>query len=241
MDGNGRWARERGLPRLEGHRAGATAVRRVVDACLDRGVRYLTLFSFSTENWQRSSDEVSGLMDLFEDIFTNHLPDLLEQNVRLRVIGDVSRLPESVRAALEKDIQLTENCDGLELVLAMNYGAREEILRASRLLATKVAEGALRPEDIDESTFASSLWTDGIPDPELLVRTSGEMRISNFLLWQIAYSEISIVPEYWPQFDEDILDRCLADFHSRERRFGMTSEQLKELEKSNLNGAHVSS
>lgn len=226
MDGNGRWARGRGLPRLEGHKAGATAVRRAVDACLERGVKYLTLFSFSTENWQRSKEEVSGLMSLLEEALTEHLDDLLSKNIRLRVIGDVSRLPKAVQKVMFRNLEKTENCDSLELILAVSYGAREEMVYAARRMAKRVAAGEIKPNDIDEELFSQSLWTAGIPDPDLLIRTSGEMRISNFLLWQLAYSEIAVIPEFWPDFDGAVLDRCIAEFNQRERRFGLTSEQL---------------
>ncbi|MCB0324317.1 MAG: isoprenyl transferase [Bdellovibrionales bacterium] len=228
MDGNGRWARARGLGRLEGHRAGAKAVREIVEGCAKRGIQYLTLFSFSTENWNRSRDEVAGLMKLFRRYLDSELQSLTENNVRLRAIGDIQRLPFTVRDALERDIERTKDNSGLNLVLAISYGAREEILRATRRLAAEAAAGTLAPDAISEEDISRSLWTADMPDPDLLIRTSGELRVSNFLLWQIAYAEMVIVPEYWPEFDDAILQRCLDEYAGRERRFGLTSEQLEK-------------
>lgn len=239
MDGNGRWAGRRGLPRIEGHRAGAKSVRRVVEECRRLGVRYLTLFSFSTENWQRSKDEVSGLMKLFKRYLDSELATLNDNGVRLRAIGDLDRLPNFVRESLQRTMELTCDNDGMDLILAVSYGAREEILHAARSLAEKAAKGTIRPEEIDEELFASSLWTADIPDPDLLIRTSGEMRISNFLLWQLAYSELVISPLFWPDFDEAALRDSIEQFHSRERRFGMTTEQIKLL-RNGSSGAAVS-
>ncbi|MCL4149105.1 UNVERIFIED_CONTAM: hypothetical protein GTU68_059407 [Idotea baltica] len=227
MDGNGRWAKQRALPRLEGHRAGVTAVSRAIDACLEMGVRYLTLYSFSSENWKRDESEVSGLMSLFYEGLTEHLDDLISRKVRLCAIGDLSRLPENVRTALAKDMDVTGEHTELTLTLAVSYGSREEILFAAKSIAEKVKNSEIKVADIDEELFSSSLWTNGIPDPDLLIRTSGEMRVSNFLLWQVAYSEIIVIPEYWPEFNAEILSRCLSEFSGRERRFGRTSEQLK--------------
>lgn len=226
MDGNGRWAKERGLPRLEGHRAGVSAVRRAVDSCLELGVRYLTLYSFSSENWQRSSSEVSGLMSLFYEALTEHHQDLIGRKVQLRAIGDVAKLPKNVRDALSQDIELTEKLSDLTLTLAVSYGGREELVHAAQQLASKAASGELKVDDIDESSFSQSLWTKGLPDPDLMIRSSGEMRISNFLLWQLAYAEIIVIPEFWPEFDMSIMQRCVDEFSRRERRFGRTSEQL---------------
>lgn len=239
MDGNGRWAGRRGLPRIEGHRAGAKSVRRVVEECRRLGVRYLTLFSFSTENWQRSKDEVSGLMKLFKRYLDSELATLNDNGVRLRAIGDLDRLPNFVRESLQRTMELTCDNDGMDLILAVSYGAREEILHAARSLAEKAAKGTIRSEEIDEELFASSLWTADIPDPDLLIRTSGEMRISNFLLWQLAYSELVISPLFWPDFDEAALRDSIEQFHSRERRFGMTTEQIKLL-RNGSSGAAVS-
>ena len=229
MDGNGRWARRRGLPRLEGHRAGAAAVQRALENCIERGVKYLTLFSFSSENWKRSESEVGGLMELFTEVLTSNLDFLMAKNVRMRAIGDLAKLPPTVLDAFSKNIDETEECAGLTLVLAVSYGAREEIATAARKIAEQVQAGQIAPQDITPELFQESLWTKGIPDPELLIRTSGEMRISNFMLWQVAYSEIVVCPELWPDFDGKVLDRCLAEYSRRERRFGLTSEQIKSL------------
>jgi len=188
----------------------------------------LTLFSFSTENWQRSAQEVSGLMSLFRRYLDSELEKLLQNEIRLRAIGDLDRLPAGVRKLLERDVEETKHNQELDLILAVSYGGREEIVAASRKLASEVAAGRLAEADINSEMFSSSLWTDGIPDPDLLIRTSGEMRISNFLLWQTAYSEIVVVDEFWPDFDKMVFDRCLKEFASRERRFGLTSEQLKD-------------
>lgn len=226
MDGNGRWAKQRGLVRIEGHKAGANAVRAMVEGCARRGIKYLTLFSFSTENWQRSRDEVSGLMKLFRRYLDSELSSLTENNVRLRAIGDIERLPFTVRDSLQRDIIRTQDNTGLNLVLAISYGGREEITQAARKLAEEVAQGNLRPDEINPERFSRALWSRDIPDPDLLIRTSGEMRISNFLLWQLAYAEMVVVPEYWPDVDDAILQRCLDEYACRERRFGLTSEQL---------------
>ena len=222
MDGNGRWAKQRSLPRSEGHRAGVTAVSRAIDACLDAGVPYLTLYSFSTQNWGRDEAEVSGLMNLFYEALTEHLDDLISRKVRLKAIGDLDRLPKEVREALSQDSN-----NSLTLILAVSYGAREEIVKAAQNLAQQVEQGSIAVKDISEESFSNSLWTAGIPDPDLLIRTSGEMRISNFLLWQLAYAEILVIPEYWPEFNSDILDRCICEYSGRERRFGKTSEQIQ--------------
>ena len=227
MDGNGRWAKQRGLPRTEGHRAGAKAVRQAVRAAARLGVRYLTLFCFSTENWQRSPDEVGALMKLFQFSLQSELPELIKNGVRLRAVGDLGRLPESVRVWLERVVEETSRNDRLDLVLAISYGAREEIVHAARTVAEQIARGELQPTEITTEILTSNLWTAGIPDPDLLIRTSGEMRISNFLLWQLAYSEIVVIPDLWPDFTEATLEKCIRDYEQRERRFGLTSEQLK--------------
>ncbi|MCB0359397.1 MAG: isoprenyl transferase [Bdellovibrionales bacterium] len=228
MDGNGRWATRRGLPRLEGHRAGASSVRTVVEECRKCGIRYLTLFSFSSENWHRSADEVGGLMKLFKRYLDSELKTLLENGVRLRAIGDLERLPAFVRESLMETMERTANNQGLDLILAVSYGAREEIVHAARALARDVAEGKLSPEDITSAQFASRLWTADIPDPDLLIRTSGEMRISNFLLWQLAYSELVVTTTLWPDFGVDELHECLGEYARRERRFGLTADQLAQ-------------
>ena len=223
MDGNGRWAKQRGLPRIDGHRAGAASGRKIIEECARLGVRYLTLYSFSTENWRRPVDEVSGLMELFYHQLTEELPTLVKNNIRLRAIGDLSRLPLHVRVALNHALERTKNNDRLDLVLAVSYGSRHEITEAVRSIACRVAEGTLQPEQIDQDLFSRSLWTADIPDPDILVRTSGEERISNFLLWQLAYTELFFVPEYWPDFDEQVLHRVIDEYARRERRYGLTA------------------
>jgi undecaprenyl diphosphate synthase len=226
MDGNGRWAKERGKERLEGHKAGTASVRAITESCREKGIRYLTLFSFSTENWNRSSSEVSGLMSLFQQNLNNELSTLLKNDVRLRAIGDLERLPKSVRTALNLAMKRTEKNSGLDLILAVSYGGREEIVAAARSLAERVKTGEIQPSDISSEVFSQSLWSSDIPDPDLLIRTSGEMRISNFLLWQLAYSEIVVSPVLWPDFNKEVFTSCLEEYSLRERRFGLTSEQL---------------
>lgn len=229
MDGNGRWARERGLPRSDGHRAGMKSVRLLVEECCRLGVGYLTLFSFSTENWHRSFEEVSHLMALFKEYLESELsnPELLRNGVRLRTIGDVSRLPLPIRLILNQVEERTKKNDRLELTLAVSYGGREEIVSAARGLAKQVAQGTLRPDDIDEALFSRSLWASHLPDPDLFIRTGGEQRISNFLLWQLAYTELIILDRYWPDFSQETFSECLQEYARRERRFGRTSEQLQ--------------
>lgn len=227
MDGNGRWAQERSLPRLEGHRAGTKSVRSVVEECRRLGIRYLTLFCFSTENWQREEDEVFGLMQLFAHYLNTELSNLLENNIRLRAIGDLERLPAAVQDALAEVISKTEHNTGLDFVLAISYGGREEILAATKKVVSKVQSGEITSNQVTSQLFASCLWTQDLPDPDLLIRTSGEMRISNFLLWQLAYAEIVVTPEYWPDFDPDSLKRCLDEYSRRERRFGLTGRQIE--------------
>lgn len=229
MDGNGRWARTRGKERLEGHRAGAESVRRIIQGCLDNNIRYLTLFSFSTENWRRARTEVLGLMSLFAEKLREEITEkyMQKNGVRLRSIGDVARLPIAVRKLLREVETRTAENDRIDVFLALSYGSRDEIIRAARSLAADVKSGKLKPSDITEESFSEQLWTAGVPDPDLLVRTGGEYRLSNFLLWQLAYSELVIIPEYWPDFDEASLSRCLEEYHGRERRYGMTSDQIK--------------
>jgi len=227
MDGNGRWAQSRGLKRIEGHRAGATSVRKVVEECRRQGVRYLTLFSFSSENWGRAKEEVDGLMGLFKQYLDSELSELIDNGIRLRAIGDLARLPLPVRTALHRDIERTSENTGLDLILAVSYGGRDEIVQAAAKLATLARDGKLDPRSIDSAVFSSALWTHDIPDPDLLIRTSGEMRISNFLLFQLAYAEIVVAPELWPDFDEEALKRCLEEFRKRERRFGLSAAQVQ--------------
>ena len=226
MDGNGRWAKKRHLPRIEGHRAGAKTVRMVVEECRRLGVQYLTLYTFSTENWKRPGDEVSSLMKLLETYLESELERLLEHGIRLRPIGDLERLPESVRGILSRNAEKTADQTAMQLVLAISYGGREELVAAARTIATQVQQGALNPADISAAHLSSALYAPDIPDPDLLIRTSGEMRISNFLLWQLAYSEIVVSPLLWPEFSKKEFHRCLAEYAGRERRFGLTGDQL---------------
>ena len=220
MDGNGRWAKERGLPRREGHRAGAESVREVTDACIDLGVEYLTLYAFSSENWNRPQAEIKALMELLDRFLSEKAKDLKKQNIRLLAIGQLDRLPEKTRKLLGRLAAETAHHTALTLVLALSYGAREEIVSASRALAADAAAGKLKPEEIDCTVFASRLQTAGIPDPDLLVRTSGEMRVSNFLLWQISYAEIVIVKKFWPDFRRNDLIEAVREYQRRHRRFG---------------------
>lgn len=220
MDGNGRWAKERGLPRLEGHRAGAESVREVMEACIELGVEYLTLYAFSSENWSRPATEVGALMSLLDRFLAEKAKDLDRQNVRLLAIGQLDRLPAKTRALIERIKARTANNTTMTLVLALSYGGREEIVTAARSLATDAVEGKISPSAIDAELFASRLQTAGIPDPDLLVRTSGEMRVSNFLLWQISYAEIVIVKKFWPDFRQGDLFETVQEYQRRHRRFG---------------------
>jgi len=227
MDGNGRWAKQRGLPRLRGHEEGVKRAWETVEACRDLGIEVLTLYAFSSENWQRPPEEVEGLMSLLERYLREEVDRLGEHEVRLRAIGNISRLPPTVRQLLEEAMRRTEGQSGMVLNLALSYGGREEILRAVRQLVQRALQGEIQPENIDERIFASCLYTNGLPDPDLLIRTSGEMRLSNFLLWQLAYTELYVTPVLWPDFDRQELTRALEDYARRERRFGLTEEQLR--------------
>ena len=220
MDGNGRWATERGFPRVAGHHEGVKTARAIVKAADAVGVRFLTLYAFSTENWSRPEDEVSMLMALLERTVQSELPDLMARNVRLRVIGRTDGVPSGVRRGIERVVLGTRDNTGLQLMMAFNYGGRDELLDAFRRLAAEVRAGRLEPEAISEELVSRSLYTADIPDPDLLIRTSGEMRISNFLLWQIAYTEFWMTPGFWPDFDARELYRAIADFQGRKRRFG---------------------
>lgn len=220
MDGNGRWAKERGLPRREGHRAGAESVREITDICIDLGVEYLTLYAFSSENWNRPESEVKALMSLLDRFLAEKAKELDRQKIRLLAIGQLERLPVKTRELLEKIMAQTAEHMTMTLVLALSYGAREEIVSAAKSLAVDAAAGTLKPDAITAEVFASRLQTAGIPDPDLLVRTSGEMRISNFLLWQISYAEIVIVKKYWPDFRRNDLVEAVNEYQHRHRRFG---------------------
>ncbi len=228
MDGNGRWAKQRKKPRVEGHRQGANSVRKIVEESCRLGIRYLTLFSFSTENWNRSSAEVGALMQLFERYLCSELEGLIKNDIRLRAIGDLEALPDKVNKPLATAIEKTKNNQRLDLILAVSYSGRAEIINAAKRIATLAQKGELAPSDIDAETISSNMWSAGIPDPDLMIRTSGEVRISNFLLWQLAYSEIIVTKEYWPDFDEESLRRCIKNYQGRERRFGLTSEQIQK-------------
>jgi undecaprenyl diphosphate synthase len=220
MDGNGRWARQRGLPRSAGHEAGADTVRTIVRTCRELGVEVLTLYSFSTENWARPEDEVSALMGLLERYLREEQDDLLRNGIRLRGIGQIERLPSQVRDMLAVAEAATAHNEGMELLLALSYGGRAEVVEAVRDLAREVAAGRLSPEAIDESLLASRLYTAGLPDPDLLIRTSGDLRISNFLLWQVAYTELWVTPVAWPDFRKEHLLEAFASYAGRQRRFG---------------------
>lgn len=230
MDGNGRWAKQKGFVRSDGHAEGISTVHRVTQLSSDLGVRYLTLYAFSTENWNRPSDEVATLMYLIGWAIERELPELLRNNVRINLLGDIDRIPDDARQRLFYARQATAHCTGLQLNMCLSYSSRWEITEAARKLAAKAANGEIRPEEITEKMFSDNLTTAGLPDPDLLIRTGGEERISNYLLWQIAYSELYFTPVLWPDFsDSDYID-ALIDFQNRERRFGMTSEQVQNNE-----------
>jgi len=220
MDGNGRWAAQRGLPRFEGHRRGVDAIRRAVRIAGDLGIRYLTVYSFSAENWRRPAQEVSDLMGLLKRFVRHDLAELHANNVRVRIIGEREGLASDIRPLLEEAEQLTRDNTGLTLIIAFNYGGRQEILSAVRALARKVQEGSLDPDRIDMETIEAALDTHGIPDPDLVIRTSGEQRVSNFLTWQTAYSEFVFLPCYWPDFDEATFKAAIDEYFRRDRRFG---------------------
>jgi undecaprenyl diphosphate synthase len=226
MDGNGRWAEQRQLPRIFGHRRGVDAVKVIVEECRKLGISYLTLYAFSSENWGRPVEEVAALMELLSMFLQKELDNLLEQNICLNVIGDIAQLPSEVRQVLERTIARTAGNGKMVLTLALSYGARNEILRAVRHLADEAAAGRLTADQIGEEAFCRALDTRTLPDPDLLVRTSGEMRISNFLLWQLAYAELYFTDVLWPDFGAAHLHRALEDFTSRQRRFGLTAQQV---------------
>lgn len=220
MDGNGRWARARGLPRVMGHRAGIKSVRAVVEAAREAGVEVLTLYAFSVENWKRPPAEVSTLMRLLNEYLRRELSNLMRNEIRLNVLGDREGLPKLVQQQLARVMENTASNDRMILNLALNYGARAEILQAVRQVAEQVKAGKLKPGQVDEELFSRFLYTDGQPDPDLLIRTSGEQRISNFLLWQISYAELYLTPKLWPDFGKADFLKALSEFQRRERRFG---------------------
>ncbi|MCE7934560.1 MAG: isoprenyl transferase [Chlorobi bacterium CHB2] len=230
MDGNGRWAKEQRLPRVSGHRAGVDSVRDIVQACGQLGIPYLTLYAFSTENWKRPKSEVSVLMDLLMVYLRNEIEDLHRNNVRLSAIGQLNALPKPVQKQLHSSMEQLAGNTGLNLTLALSYSGRWDIVRGVQTLALDVRRGKLSPEDITEDLFRTYLTTASLPDPDLLIRTSGEMRLSNFLLWEMAYAELHIASVFWPEFRRGHLYQALSDFLQRERRFGKTSEQLTDKE-----------
>jgi len=235
MDGNGRWATQRGLTRVTGHRRGRDSVNDVVEAARRLGIEYLSLYAFSTENWQRPRDEVAALMRFLRHFLAAELKKMMKNGIRLLAIGNLRKLPREVQAALRQTIEDTRHNTGMTVILAVSYGSREEITDAVRAIARRVRREELDPEDVDQDLVASHLGTAGVPDPDLLIRTSGEMRISNFLLWQIAYTEIYVTDTLWPDFRERELLDAVAHFQRRERRFGRTGEQA---ERERLRAAH---
>ncbi|MCP3177796.1 MAG: isoprenyl transferase [Desulfuromonadales bacterium] len=228
MDGNGRWAERRQLPRTAGHSRGADNVRTVIEECRLQGIRYLTLYAFSSENWGRPPAEIDALMSLLARYLANELPKMLGEGIRFNVIGEIERLPADVQVSLKEAMERTGNNQEMVLTLALSYGGRDEILRAVRGLCRQVSAGTLATEDIDEEVFSGALDTHDLPDPDLLIRTSGEMRVSNFLLWQLAYAELYFTETLWPDFDVAELRRALELYAQRERRYGLTAEQVTQ-------------
>ncbi len=231
MDGNGRWAKQRNLPRIMGHKAGSESVKNIVKTARELNLQVLTLYAFSTENWKRPSIEVQGLMTLLKTYLKSELQDMLDNNISLRCIGEIEKLPTDVQKVLTKAIQETiqneEYKPSLILNLALSYGSRSEIVMAARIMAEKCVSGQFEPEEFSENLFASHLYTADLPDPDLLIRTGGESRLSNFLLWQLSYAELYITETMWPDFNDERFFEALKDFQSRERKFGQTSEQLQ--------------
>jgi undecaprenyl diphosphate synthase len=228
MDGNGRWAKKNGKERIYGHQEGIKSVKEVIKASIKSGVKYLTLYAFSKENWRRPKEEVDFLMDLLIRAIENELNELNSNGIKLHVIGDIESLPEKVKEKVKNALNVTKDNDTLNLVIALNYGARWEIAEMTKKIAEKVERGELNIKDINEETISLYLTTVGIPDPELMIRTSGEKRISNFLLWQIAYTELYFTEKFWPEFKEEDFYLAILDYQRRERRFGKISEQLKQ-------------
>jgi len=220
MDGNGRWATQRGLPRVEGHKEGARAVRRVVEACARQGVKILTLFAFSRDNWRRPEEEIGALFSLLHQYLHSELPTLMKEKIRFRMIGDRSLLPRQILKDLQKVEKATQNNSRMLLNVAINYSGREEIVRAVQRLCEKVEQGKLHASTLSQEDFRKELYTNGLPDPDLLIRTSNEYRLSDFLLWQVAYSELFFTPTLWPDFTEEDLNQAIAEYQKRERRFG---------------------
>ena len=228
MDGNGRWAKERGKPRIFGHQSAIQSVREVSEGCAELGVEYLTLYAFSTENWNRPAAEVGGLMTLLAQTIKNEISTLNKNSIKLNAIGDLKSLPETNYKLLMQAIDSTSHNTRMTLTLALSYSGRWDLTQASRRMAKDAAEGKLNPDEITENTISTYLSTAGMPDPELMIRTSGEERISNFLLWEMAYSELYFTPKYWPDFRKDDLYEAILNYQHRERRFGKTSEQMTQ-------------
>ncbi len=226
MDGNGRWAKKKSLNRISGHIKGVNAVREVVEACRELGIKVLTLYAFSIENWRRPADEVNALMGLLKEYLQKECAEMVRNNIRLNAIGRIEDLPRDVQTTLQETMEKTKRCDGMILNLALSYGGRSEILHAVQGILSDLQKGTIKWEEMTVQRFHEYLWTHGIPDPDLLIRTSGELRISNFLLWQIAYAELYVTDTLWPDFDREELLKAIVDYQSRERRFGLTSEQL---------------
>lgn len=226
MDGNGRWAKSRGEERTFGHKSGVTSVRNAISACDKVGIKYLTLYTFSTENWNRPNDEVETLMSLLSETLLKEAEELFSKGIRLHVIGEIEKLPTLVREQLLNVVELTKENSKGNLVLALSYGSKREILNAVKEIAQEVKEGKISTEDIDETLFENHLYTKDLPPVDLLIRTSGEVRISNFLLWQIAYAELQFLDIFWPDFQEEHLYQCIINYQNKERRFGKTSEQI---------------
>ena len=227
MDGNGRWAKKKGAMRIFGHRHAIQAVKDAIEGAEKLGVQYLTLFSFSTENWSRPQEEVNALMELLVKTISDEVPMMMKNNIQLRSIGDIDSLPKSAYDKLAEAKNSTSKNTGLTVILALSYSGQWELAQAARHIAQKISEGKLKPEDITQQVMADHLETRGIPDPELMIRTSGEYRLSNFLLWQLAYTELYFTPVLWPDFRKEHLIAAIADYQNRERRFGMTGEQVK--------------
>jgi undecaprenyl diphosphate synthase len=220
MDGNGRWAKRQGLPRIMGHRRGVDVLKDLLRCCRDWGVQALTAYAFSTENWGRPLEEVEFLMTLFERVLRQELREMMQENVRINFAGNLAALPPTLQAEIARSMAETQNNQGICFTVATNYGGRQEIIRACKAIASQVQQGLLQPEDIDESLFERHLYTSGLPDPDLLIRTSGEMRVSNFLLWQVAYAELYVTDTLWPDFGRTEFHQALVNYQQRERRFG---------------------
>jgi undecaprenyl diphosphate synthase len=220
MDGNGRWAKRQGLPRIMGHKAGVDALKDLLRCCKDWGIKALTAYAFSTENWKRPQEEVEFLMSLFQRVLRQELREMVEENVQIQFVGNLQALPKGLQEEISRSMTETKNNQSIKFTVATNYGGRQEILQACRGIAQKVKEGLLQPDDISEEVFEAHLYTAGVADPDLLIRTSGEMRLSNFLLWQMAYGEIYITDTLWPDFDRHEFHRALSTYQQRERRFG---------------------